>query len=140
MSPDPIRLSAKDVDPSPRVVRTGTVVASPAAAAETIIASLTVVPDLVVGLGVVLAGYAAYTVGTSGTAVTFRIRRTDVAGTIVKASGAMTRVAANLAADSIVAVDTGPTLPNQVYVLTMQVTAGAAASTVSAVELVAIVV
>ncbi len=140
MSPDPIRLSAKDVDPSPRVVRTGTVVASPAAAAETIIASLTVVPDLVVGLGVVLHGYAAYTVGTSGTAVTLRIRRTDVAGTIVKASGAMTRTAANLAADSIVAVDTGPTLPNQVYVLTMQVTAGAAASTVSAVELVAIVV
>ncbi len=140
MSPDPIRLSAKDVDLSLRVVRTGTVVASPAAAAETIIASLTVVPDLVVGLGVVLNGYAAYTVGTGGTAVTLRMRRTDVAGAIVKASGAMTRTAANLAADDILAVDTGPTLPNQVYVLTMQVTAGAAASTVSAVELVAIVV
>ncbi len=140
MPEGPTRLSAIGIDLSPRVAETATVVASPAAAAETIIASLTLNQDPVFGLGVVLLGYAAYTVGTTGTAATVRIRRTNVAGTIVKASGAMTRTAAQLWADSIIAVDTGPTFPGQIYVVTLQVTAATAASTVSAVELVAIVV
>ncbi len=139
MPADPIHLSALALDLSPRLQRSGTVAGSPAAAAETIIASLTIAGDLAVSRGIFLFGYAAYTVGTSGTAVQFRLRQTDLAGTVVKASGALTRTAANLYADTILGLDTAPVMPGQVYVLTMIVTAGAAASTVSAVELIAIV-
>lgn len=138
--PAPIQMSAEGLDLSPRLFRTATVVASPAAAAETIIASLAIADDLALTEGFVLVGYAAYTVGTAGVSVNLRIRRTNVTGTIVKASGAMTRTAANLAADSIVALDTGGALPNQTYVLTMIVASATAESTVSAVELIALVV
>jgi len=138
--PEAIRLSADAIDLTPRVLRTATVVASPATTAETTVASLTISRDLSFTLGVVLFGYAAYTVGTAGVSVVVRIRRTNTTGTIIKASGAATRVAANLEADSIVGVDTGPTLPGQVYVLTMTVASASAESTVSAVELVAVVV
>lgn len=140
MSPVPARLNSDAVDLSTRVFRTATVVGSPAAAAETIIASLTLNRDLAFGLGVLLMGYAAWTVGTDGTSANFRIRRTDVSGTIVKASGLTTRTAAQLAADGILGIDTGPTFPNQVYVMTLIVTAGSAPSTVSAVEFAAIVI
>lgn len=136
----PTRLLADAIDLSPRVIRSGTVAASPAAATETTICTLTVNRDLQMGLGIVLYGFAAFTVGTSGTAVQLRIRQTDTSGTVVKASGATTRTAANLGSMSILGVDTAPVLPNQVYVLTMTVTSGSAASTVSAAELVAVVV
>lgn len=136
--PEEIRLSGAAVDLSPRVRRSATVVASPAAAAETIIATVTIDRDLALGLGVLLLGYAAYTVGTAGVSANFRIRRTNVSGTIVKASGAKTVAATELHDESIVAVDTGASLPNQVYVLTMIVASASAESTVSAVELVAI--
>jgi hypothetical protein len=122
-----------------RVFRSATVVASPAAADETIIASVSIPQDIAVGLGILVQGFAAYTVGTDGVSANFRIRRTNVAGTIVKATGATTKVAAQLHTDSILGLDTGGALPNQVYVLTMIVASGSAESTVSAVELVAIV-
>lgn len=133
--------AASRIDLSGRAVFTTTVAASPAAAAETIIATL---PKSFGGVpmatGVYLFGWAAYTVGTSGTAVTFRIRQTDASGTVVSSSGALTRAATNLAADDINGLDTAPAAGGQVYVLTMQVTAGSAASTVSAVLLGALAV
>ena len=142
MSPQ-TRIDAVGIDLSPRFFFTTTVVASPAAAAETIIASLTVSQSLAVATGVDLSGWAAYTVGTSGTAVQFRIRQTNVSGSVVGDTGALTgsqHGAAILSTDDVEGFDTAPTLPGQIYVLTMQVTAGAAISTVSAVKLRAIVV
>jgi hypothetical protein len=140
---EPITRNALGLDLSGRFFFTTTVVASPAAAAETIIASLTIPSNIAAVAGVDLTGWAAYTVGTNGTAVTFRLRQTQVAGTLVASSGALTgsqHGAAILSADDIEGFDAAPTLPGQIYVLTMQVTAGSAASTVSAVKLRAIVV
>jgi len=143
MPAEPLHQSAIGVDLSPRFFATAAVVGSPAAAAETIIAQLTVNSNAAVATGVFLDGWAAYTVGTSGSAVQFKIRQTGLAGTTIAASGAMTgsqHGAAILSADDISGLDTAPVLPGQVYVLTMQVTAGAAVSTVSATWLRAIVV
>jgi len=137
---DPIRITSSGVDLSDRFAASTTVVASPAAAAETIIASLTLGANLSTKLGVLLTGWAAYTVGTNGTAVQLKLRQTNVSGTTVAATGALTgsqHGAAILSADDIQGLDTAPVFPGQVYVLTMQVTAGAAASTVSAVFLAA---
>lgn len=139
---DEIRSDSGGYDLHNRFVFSTAVVASPAAAAETIIAQLTVAEPEQVISGIWLGGFAAFTVGTSGTAVQLRIRRTSVGGALVVATGALTAgiVAAALGAQDVEGVDTGPTLPGQIYCLTMQVTAGAATSTVSAVSLKAIVI
>lgn len=138
----PIRIASSELDLSQRIVDSTTVVASPAAAAETIIASVTI-PDfniLAVTQRIYLQGWAAFTVGTSGTAVNLRIRQTNVAGTVIAATGALTGgvTAANLLAIDVCGSDATPGVAT--YVMTLTVTAGAAASTVSAVELIAMVV
>lgn len=138
--PLPIRMASDSVDLSNRFRFTTTVAASPSGASETIIGTVTAIPDLVVNAGVLLFGWAAFTVGTSGTAAQLQIRRTNVAGTVVANSGATTAAAASLQERSAQSFDTGPTIPGQVYVLTLTITAGAAASTVSALQLVAIVI
>lgn len=138
--PEAFRMSGAAVDLSPRVFSTATVAASPAAAAETVIATVNLTPDLAFGLGVVVVGYAAFTVGAAGVSARLRIRRDSVAGTTVKDSGAVTVTAADLRGDTIVGLDTGAVFPNEVYVLTLTVGSGAAESTVSAVSLAAIVV
>jgi hypothetical protein len=145
MPPIPISRALDGTDLSARFPFSTTVVASPAAAAETIIASLSTratTNDLAVVSGVILFGWAAYTVGTNGTAVRFRLRQTDVAGAVKGDTGALTgsqHGAAILSDDNVMGVDTAPPAGG-VYVLTMQVTAGSAASTVSAVMLNAIVI
>ena len=113
------------------------VVASPALAAETIIAQVTLGSVADPTSSVILNGWAAYTVGTSGTAVRFRIRRGGLTGTLVVDTGALTqtRTAGNLCADDVNGSDTPGEQASLVYALTMQVTAGAAQSTVSAVYL-----
>lgn len=138
--PVPIQQGAASLDLSPRIFKSEVVAASPAAAAETIICSVVVQGDLSTALGVVLLGWATYTVGTNGTAVTFKIRQTDTSGTVVVTSGAETATAATLASKVAMGVDDGQVIARQVYVLTMTVTAGSAASTVSAATLLAIAV
>lgn len=138
--PEAIRLGGAGVDLSPRVARSATVAASPAAAAETVIASVTINQDLAVGLGVLVIGYAAVTIGTAGVSATWRIRRDSVAGTIIKASGAKTVAATELHDEAIIGIDTAPTFPGEVYVLTLTVASASAESTVSAVELVAVAI
>jgi hypothetical protein len=140
--PVPLGENAAGIDLSARFAATKTVAGSPALAAETIIASLALNTDETVVSGVLLRGFAAFTVGTSGTAVTLRIRQTNVTGTVVATTGALTGgiAAAGLVAESILGFDAAPALTGQTYVLTLQVTAGAAASTVSAVELDATIV
>ena len=137
--PVPIRYDSQGLDLTKRIQVYKTVDASPSAATETIIATLTLTgfSDTAVLNGVILNGWAAYTVGTSGTAVNLRIRQTNVSGTVIAATGALTKTAASLYADDVNGIDTSPV---GVYVLTMQVTAGAAASTVSALLLQATII
>ena len=139
---DPQLQGARFVDLSARFVASSTVVASPSAAAETIIASVSLPSGLTINSGVFVMGWAAYTVGTSGTTVQFRIRQTNVSGTVVGNTGAMSgsqHGAGILSADDVNGFDTAAA-DAQIYKLTMQVANGAAASTVSAVFLAAIAV
>jgi hypothetical protein len=137
--PEVIRYDAAQLDISSRFSTSTTVVGSPALAAETIIAQVAISAKPTPITGVLVQCWAAYTVGTSGTAVTFRVRQSTIAGTIVGNSGALTRAAASLQADTVEAFDATPGA-TVLYVVTMQVTAGAAASTVSAVVATATVI
>jgi hypothetical protein len=141
MGVDPIRASSRGVDLSDRFVESTVVVASPAAAAETIIAQLPALAAEAIVAGVMLTGWAAFTVGTNGTAGRLRLRQTNVAGAVVVDTGALTGgiAAAALTQQLVQGRDTAPAAL-QVYVLTLQVTAGSAPSTVSAVSLRAIAV
>ena len=140
--PVPIRYDSQGLDLTKRVQVTTAITGSPALAAETIIATLNLTgfADTAILSGVELSGWAAFTVGTSGTAVTMRLRQTNVAGTVVATTGALTGgiAAANLVAQDIEGFDALPGVAT--YVLTLQVTAGAAASTVSATKLRAILI
>lgn len=140
--PVPIGENAASLDLSSRAAATTTVVGSPTLAAETIIASLTLNTDEAIVSGIMLRGFVAMTIGTSGTALTLRIRRTNVSGTVVATTGALTGgiAAAGLVAETILGFDTGAAQTGQVYVLTAQVTSASAGSTVSAVELDALIV
>ena len=135
--------NAQTADWSLRVVDTTTVQNSPiAAAAETIIATLAI-PQFgttAIVQKVYLQGWAAFTVGASGTATTLRIRQTNGAGTVVTTTGALTGgiAAGNLVAQDVVGSDATPGVAT--YVLTLQVTSGAGNTTISAVQLLALVV
>ena len=93
--PQPIRYDSTSFDLTKRFPVTTTVGASPSAASETIIGTLTIpsFSDISVVSGIIVQGWAAYTVGTSGTAVTLKIRQTNVSGTTVATTGALTRAA-----------------------------------------------
>lgn len=138
--PVPINFTAAGIDLTAREGDTSAVTASPADATETVIATLVLPTDVVVEHGVLLWGWCAFTVGTNGTASNLRLRRTNLAGTLLKATGALTTAAAALFAPSIHALDTAPAVTGQTYVLTLQVTGATVASTVSAVELSALIV
>jgi hypothetical protein len=137
----PIDQSAIGVDLSPRFIQSNAVAASPSAATETTICTLTIPSNLSVVSGVILLGFAAFTVGTNGTACNLKIRQTNTSGTTLGATGATTGgiTAANLVDMNVAGFDTAAG-GSQVYVLTLTVTGGSATSTVSAAQLVAIVV
>ena len=137
--PDPFLESGRFLDLSPRVAHSETVSASPAAAVETIIGTITLPSGLTLATGVFLFGWAAYTVGTNGTGGNLKIRQTDASGSTKAATGALTVVATNLVHATAIGFDAAPTAAG-VYVLTLTVTGGSAASTVSALELLAIAV
>jgi len=138
MAINAIQWSAPSLDLSGRFFENHTVVASPAAAAETIICSLTIPAGLFLSKGVFLEANAAFTVGTSGTNGNLRIRQTNVSGTVIYSTGGVTMAATNLVNLSAQGLDPSPPAAPQVYVVTLQVTAGAATSTVSAVSLIAL--
>lgn len=140
MAPTPIRLTSDAVNLAQRHKLTTTVAASPTAATETIIASLTVPDDEATFTGVRLDGWAAFTVGGSGVSARLRLRQTNASGTTIADSGAVTVTAGNLVSAPIMGLDTSPVLPGQVYVLTLTVGSAASGSTVSAVCLAAVVV
>lgn len=135
----PERLDARGINLTNRVVSSKAVVGSPAAATETIIASITLPLNVQTFQAVELQGWAAFTVGTSGVSVQLKIRQTDTSGTTIADSGALTATATNLGAFSVFGPDTAPAA-GQIYKLTMTVASGAATSTVSAVYLRALIV
>lgn len=132
-------MSGARVDLSPRVFTTRTVAASPAAATETIVASVTISTGLAVSAGVLLMGFLAWTQGTDGVSYNVKLRKTDASGSTLKATGLPELAATKLGSAAIIGFDTSPSLPGQVYVMTLTITLGSAPSTVSAVELDAIV-
>jgi hypothetical protein len=142
MPAEGIHINALGVDLSPRFVSSSVVAASPALAAETTICTITIPANAAVTSGIQLSGWAAFTVGTSGSACTLKIRQTSTAGTTIASTGATTGgiAAASLVDMNVQGLDTAGVLPGQVYVLTLTVTAGAAASTVSACQLTALVI
>lgn len=141
--PVPIQIDASHIDLSPRVFSSSVVVASPAAASETIVAQLTCTGDIAIVSGIIVMFWCAFTVGTSGVSVQAKIRRTNVSGSTQADSGAVNEgvtAQTQLGWRYAQAFDTGPTMPGQVYCGTLTVASGAAASTVSAVSLIAIAV
>lgn len=135
-----IAMDASRVLLSTALFQTAAVTGSPAAAAETIVATLALPTNIRADQKVYLLGWMSLTVGTNGTALTVKVRQTNVAGTVVATSGAEGASAAALVSRSIIAVDTPGLQSGFTYVMTLTVTAGSAASTVSAVGLVAVVV
>ena len=138
--PPPWETTNRQTDQSPRFAYSKTVAASPSAGSETTICTLTITEDLAVAVGVELIAWAAFTVGTSGVSANLKIRQTDTSGTTIAATGATTVVAADLHEISAAGLDTAPVLPGQVYVASLLIGSGAAASTVSAVYLRALVI
>lgn len=136
MPVEPISESALRIDLSPRFFDSTTVQNSPiAAAAETIICTVTIsnFAQISIQSKVYLSGWAAFTVGGSGTAATLRIRQTNGSGTVVVTTGATTATAANLVTLDAEGSDATPGVA--VYVLTLQITSGAANTTISAASL-----
>lgn len=141
MSPQPIQYSAAALDLSPRVFNSSVVAASPADATETTVCSVTCPGDIAIVSGIIIMAFVAFTVGTNGTSANLKIRRTNAAGTTLTATGAVnegTTAATNLVYRYAQILDTGATMPNQVYVATLTVGAATAASTVSAASLICI--
>src|SRR5947207_15181303 len=90
MALEPITRTVRGDDFTPRFTQTTTVVASPTDNTETIIASITLADNASPVAGIELIAFAAFTIGTSGTAGNLKIRRTNAYGTTVAATGLVT--------------------------------------------------
>lgn len=124
---------------SPRVLSTDTVVASPALAAETIIARLDGISTRGPGGTVILQAKALTVIGVGGTAITYRIRRgTTTADTQVASTASITAAAGSEPNTCFDTIDTPGEVADQPYVLTAQVTAATAASQVELASLTAL--
>lgn len=110
--------------------QTKTIIASPALAAETIVATTGPVNPPVDTALILLFWFAELTIGTSGTALNIRIRRgTALTDTLINVGQARTVAAGNLISLCGQYFDTPGAVAEVQYSLTAQVTAGAAAST-----------
>lgn len=139
--PEPLRESAISLDLSPRWTSSIVVAGSPALAAITSVCSLTFPQfgGLTVVTGVQLRGWVAFTVGTSGVTAKLDIRQTGTAGAVIATTGLLTVVAGNLVSIPVQGIDVAP-LAAGVWVLALTIGSGAAVSTVSAVQLEALVI
>lgn len=140
MPPPAIRFDGAAVDLSSRLFHSTTVTGSPAAASETIVCTSPALGNVAVQKAVYLVAFVAFTVGTNGVSATLKIRQTDASGSTLVTTGATTVVAANLWEMQAVAIDASPTVPGQVYVATLTIGSGSAASTVSAAALIGLAV
>jgi hypothetical protein len=141
--PVPISASAAGLDLSPRVFTSAVVAASPADATETTVCSVTCTGDIAIVAGIIIMGWFAITIGTNGTSVNAKLRRTSAAGATLQATGVVNEgvtAATQLGYRYLQVLDTAPVMPGQVYVLTATVGAASAASAVSAASLIVIAV
>jgi predicted permease len=138
--PQPIQYDAAHLSLAARFFHSETVAGSPADDTETIVCSVAIGGDLAVTQGVYLFGWCAVTAGTNAVGATLQIRQTNAAGASKVSTGAVTVVATKLYAPSVQTIDTAPGSSTQVYVLTLTMLSGSAASTVSQARLVAVVV
>ena len=141
MSSQPFTSGVLGVDLSARFAQSSALVGSPAGGSITSICELAV-PDfniIPVTTGVILEGFAAFTVGTSGVSALLQIRQTGISGAVVATTGAVTVVGGDLHALSVQGIDTGP-LAAGVWILALTIGSGAAESTVSSTQLLATVV
>lgn len=130
-------LAGVHVDLSDRITANTTIVASPALAAQTTVATINVKGQPSCLLGVLVWCKLSFTIGTSGVSYQVRTYRGTSSGTKLDDTGAVTAVAADLYSDTVIALD--PTQPGngQLYTVTLTIASGAAASTISALTIVA---
>lgn len=124
------------VDFSGRLYVSNTIIGSPAANGETAIATTPVVDGTLEYAKALVDATVAYTIGTSGSACTVQIRQgSGTAGASIFTTGAQTgghNTAGLLVSDEVSTYDLAPA-PQ--YTITLQITAGAGASTVSKVAI-----
>lgn len=121
----------------PSVYVTTSVQGSPiAAAAETVIGTVQVTTDA--AAVVALLGLVNLTVGTSGTAVVLRLRADTLTGTVVQSTGGFTAVAANVSPFFVLGSPAAAEIAARSFVLTCQVTGGAANTTINNMMLLAL--
>lgn len=124
--------------PSPYIVASSNVAASPAAAAETAVCTVAGIETQGSGFPVLLDATASLTIGTAGVSCRLRIRQgSGTGGAVVYDTGANTVTAASLYTFSLNAFDNPPEWDNGAYTLTITVGSASAASTVSAAQLIA---
>lgn len=137
-------MNGAGVDLSARFSANNTIVASPATAGETVVASVGPMTAAIVSTsGVFITAQVAYNVGTSGTTARYRIRQgTTTSGTVIFDSQATNAgiTAAGSVLENVTGFDSAPTFPNQSYCLTVTVGAASATSTVAAVCITALAV
>lgn len=133
----PITYNGGAVDLSPRVSQNTTVVASPAAATETIIASITVPSGITITAGVLVICSFGVTIGTNGVSYRTRVRNTGVTGTVVGDTGVETGSAASLYNVTVIGWDTAA-VAGTLEKVTLTIASGSASSTVTPLSIVAI--
>lgn len=113
---------------------TSTVAGSPAAAAETVIATVGPISPSIDGASILLIGWFNFLMGTSGTGYNLRIRQgSTVTGTVIaQYTSIVVLAAANAHSPSIFAVDSAAGA-EQLYSLTLTCNAASATSTVQSV-------
>ena len=117
---------------NPRVVASSTVIASPAAGAETIVAQVDGIATRPGGSPVLLRGYVNLIIGTGGTLVYLTLRRgTTTGGHQVFQTDGITATAGASYTHYIEAIDIPGEVAGQSYVLTVTVSNATAASTIS---------
>jgi hypothetical protein len=85
---------------------------------------------------VIVDGFVNYSTGTLTTAVTLRVRRASLVGTLVGVAQVLTTTASTtysipFSVDDPLIAATPPTIPGQIYVVTLQQTSTGAAGTVN---------
>jgi hypothetical protein len=122
------------------VTFTSTIVASPAAASETIVATTGPIGLIYDGAAVFVWWFCELTIGTSGVSLNAKLRRgAALTSTLVNVGQARTVVAGNLVSFSGCYVDNAAGASAPQYSLTLTVGSGAAASTLTDVMLLAAV-
>lgn len=121
----------------PSVYVTTTIQNSPiAAAAETVIGTVQVTTDA--ATVVAMMGFVTATIGTSGTQMRLRLRADSLTGTLVADSNTIIVTAGTIAPGQVVGSPAAQEIAARTFVLTCQITAGAANTTIQNMMLIAL--